>query len=103
MDLGLRGKACIVTGATAGIGLATVRALEAEGARVLRVARSGSDLDADVTALDAAERIVDGCEQRFGSVDVLVNNAGTSEIKDLVELDDADWQAQWDLNVMAPL
>jgi 3-oxoacyl-[acyl-carrier protein] reductase len=103
MDMGLSGKACIVTGATAGIGLATTRALEAEGAQVLRVARSGADVDADVTAPDAAERIVAECEQRFGRVDVLVNNAGTSAIKDLAELSDDDWHAQWELNVMGPL
>ena len=49
MDLGLDGKACIVTGATRGIGLASVRMLVAEGARVLLVARDAGEL-ADVSA-----------------------------------------------------
>lgn len=102
MDLGLNGKACIVTGGTRGIGAATADRLEAEGAQVLRVARSG-DFAADVTEPGAAERIVAECEQRFGSVDVLVNNAGTTPVKPLDELTDHDWQEQWELNVMASL
>jgi 3-oxoacyl-[acyl-carrier protein] reductase len=104
MDLGLQGKACIVTGATRGIGLATARLLAAEGARVLPVARSGDDvLQADVTRPEEAERIVAACVERFGAVDVLVNNAGTSAVQPLEELSDADWQAQWELNVMGPM
>ncbi|MEA2137196.1 MAG: hypothetical protein QOG56_346, partial [Solirubrobacteraceae bacterium] len=104
MKLGLEGKACIVTGATRGIGLATVRLLEAEGAHVLAVARSGEDaFHADVTNPDDAERIVGECVARFGAVDVLVNNAGTSFVRAMEELDDNDWQWQWELNVMGPM
>ena len=77
--------------------------LEAEGARVLRVARSGGDLDLDVTEPDAGTRAVEACMERLGSVDVLVNNAGFSEVKSPEELTDADWQLQWDLNVMGPM
>ena len=102
MDLGLNGKACIVTGGTRGIGAATADLLEAEGAQVLRVSRSG-EFAADVTDPGAAERIVAECEQRFGSVDVLVNNAGTTPVTPLEELTDADWHEQWELNVMASL
>jgi 3-oxoacyl-[acyl-carrier protein] reductase len=106
MDLGLEGKACIVTGASRGIGLATARMLADEGARVLRVSRSGSDADSlalDVTEPDAGERAVAACLERFGAVDALVNNAGTSYARSLDELTDADWQEQWDLHVMASL
>jgi 3-oxoacyl-[acyl-carrier protein] reductase len=104
VELGLEGKACIVTGATRGIGLATVRLLEAEGARVLAVARSGEEaFNADVTEPADAERIVAACVERFGAVDVLVNNAGTSFVKPLDELTDDDWQGQWELNVMGPM
>jgi 3-oxoacyl-[acyl-carrier protein] reductase len=102
MDLGLADKACVVTGASRGIGAATARMLEAEGARVLGVSRT-EGFRADVTDPAAAERIVAECEERFGAIDVLVNNAGTSEAKALTELEDADWQAQWELHVMAPL
>ena len=115
MDLGLDGKACIVTGATRGIGLATARLLCAEGARVLVVARDGDEASrvagelgaewvaADVTVAADAERIVAACEARLGAVDVLVNNAGTSFVRPLDELTDEDWQGQWELNVMGPL
>jgi 3-oxoacyl-[acyl-carrier protein] reductase len=104
VDLGLEGKACIVTGATRGIGLATTRLLEAEGARVLAVARSGEGVfHADVTEPADAERIVDACVERYGRVDVLVNNAGTSFVRPLEELTDDDWQGQWELNVMGPM
>ena len=97
MDLGIEGRVAVVTGATRGIGAATAAALEAEGARVVRVARSEG---IDVTEPDAAERIA---ERAGGAVDILVNNAGTSEIKPLDELVDADWYAAFELNVMAPM
>jgi 3-oxoacyl-[acyl-carrier protein] reductase len=115
VDLGLQDKACIVTGATRGIGRATARMLHAEGARVLLVARDadelaevsadagGQFLAADVTDPDAAERIVATCAERFGAVDVLVNNAGTSFVRSLEELTDDDWQLQWELHVMGPM
>jgi 3-oxoacyl-[acyl-carrier protein] reductase len=106
MDLGLAGRACVVTGASRGIGLATAELLAAEGARVLRVARAIEHEDgfaADVTEPEAGERIVAECVERFGSVDVLVNNAGTSRIVALDELTDDDWREQLDLHVMAPL
>ncbi len=115
MDLGLRDKACIVTGSTRGIGLATARLLREEGARVLLVARACDELTAVAAQLDAehlvadvtepadAERIVTACVERLGAVDVLVNNAGTSFVRPLEELTDDDWQGQWELNVMGPM
>jgi 3-oxoacyl-[acyl-carrier protein] reductase len=120
MDLGLAGRACVVTGASRGIGRATARLLAAEGARVLLVARgdaglreaveecgasadSVASLALDVTEGDSGERIVDECADRFGEVWALVNNAGTSHLKALDELTDQDWQDQWDLHVMASL
>jgi 3-oxoacyl-[acyl-carrier protein] reductase len=120
MDLGLAGRACAVTGASRGIGLATAKLLAAEGARVLLVARGEEGLQAavaecggegdrvaslalDVTAEDAGERIVAECVERFGGIWALVNNAGTSEVAPLEEQTDEQWQAQWDLHVMASL
>ena len=114
----------MVTGASRGIGLATVRALCAEGASVLMTARGVEGLDRaleacskaaagsgarverlalDLTAVDAGERVVGECEQRLGPVDALVNNAGTSSVRPLDDLTDDDWQAQWELHVMAPM
>jgi NAD(P)-dependent dehydrogenase (short-subunit alcohol dehydrogenase family) len=115
MDLGLRDRACIVTGASKGIGLGVSRLLVAEGARVLMVARGGRELATraqdlgaewlatDVTAPDAGERIVAECAARLGGVDALVNNAGFAEVKDLDDLTDADWQRDWELHVMASM
>jgi 3-oxoacyl-[acyl-carrier protein] reductase len=120
VDLGLSDKACAVTGASRGIGRETARLLCAEGAAVLLVARSAERLsDAvaeceqadgraealalDVTDADAGERIVAAATESFGQLDVLVNNAGTAKRRPLDEVPDEDWQAAWELNVIAPL
>src|SRR3954464_5384504 len=104
MDLGIEGRAAVVTGASRGIGLATAQALEAEGVRVLHVARSADPGFAiDVTDPDAAEAIVEECTRRFGQVDILVNNAGTSRNRPLEELSDDEWEEQWQLHVMASM
>jgi 3-oxoacyl-[acyl-carrier protein] reductase len=100
MNLGLEGRVCVVTGGTRGIGAATVRMLAQEGARVLSVARSGADVDLDVTLEDAGERILEACP---GPPWALVNNAGVSRARALDDLTDADWQEQWELHVMAPM
>ena len=100
MNLGLDGRLCVVTGATRGIGAATAGMLAQEGARVLSVARRGADLDLDVTAPDAGERLLAACPE---SPWALVNNAGTAQARPLDELTDADWQEQWELHVMAPM
>jgi 3-oxoacyl-[acyl-carrier protein] reductase len=118
MDLGLHGRACVITGGSRGIGLKVAQQLGAEGARVLLVGRGESALRAataecpgsevafhvdDVTAPDAAERIVAACRERFGSIDVLVNNASRSQTVSLPDLSDQDWYEDWEINVMAPM
>jgi 3-oxoacyl-[acyl-carrier protein] reductase len=123
MDLGLAGKACAVTGASRGIGRETARQLCAEGADVLLIARDATALDTaarecaeqggpggraealalDVTDSEAGRRLVATCEERFGKLDVLVNNAGTAAWRDLDDVLDDDWYAAWEVNVMAPL
>jgi NAD(P)-dependent dehydrogenase (short-subunit alcohol dehydrogenase family) len=116
MDLGLRDRACIVTGATGGIGRETARSLAAEGATVLLVGRreqaleelardlgEAGTLPLDITEEEAGERVVAECLRRFGRVDVLVNGAGTTVVRSLEELTDSDWQAQWEVHVMAPM
>jgi 3-oxoacyl-[acyl-carrier protein] reductase len=100
LNLGLDGKVCVVTGATRGIGAATARMLAQEGALVLSVARHGADLELDVTAPDAPERVLAACPEPPWA---LVNVAGGSRARPLDELTDADWQAQWELHVMAPM
>ena len=132
MDLGLRGRSCVVTGASRGIGAETARLLCAEGANVLLVARNEERLRAaaeqatvagleaeaasatemhgraetlvlDVTAIDAGERMLAAAREHFGTLDVLVNNAGTAQWRDLDDVPDEDWRAQYELNLMAPL
>ncbi|MDX6639984.1 MAG: hypothetical protein QOF12_995 [Solirubrobacteraceae bacterium] len=114
MDLGLRDKVCVVTGASRGIGLVTARQLCEEGARVLFVARDGEALAAaaegcggeflalDITAPGAAEEIVATCAEQMGGIDVLVNNAGTSRAVALDDLTEADFDEQFKLHVLAP-
>jgi 3-oxoacyl-[acyl-carrier protein] reductase len=115
MDLGLSDRVCVVTGASRGIGRALSAQLAAEGARVVMVSRSEDELAAaadeigaewiaaDVTAPDAAQRIVDCAAGQLGRLDVLVNNAGTSFSRGPDELTDEDWQGQWELHVMASM
>ena len=100
MNLGIEGRVCVVTGGTRGIGAATARMLAQEGARVLSVARHGADVELDVTAPHAAERLLAACPEPPWA---LVNNAGTSQARALEDLTDADWQQQWELHVMAPM
>jgi 3-oxoacyl-[acyl-carrier protein] reductase len=100
VNLGLDGRICVVTGATRGIGAATARMLSQEGARVLSVARRGADLELDVTARDAAERVLDACPSAPWA---LVNAAGTARARPLEELTEGDWQQQWELHVMGPM
>jgi 3-oxoacyl-[acyl-carrier protein] reductase len=109
MDLGIEGRSAVVTGASSGIGLATARALAAEGARVLMVARdeqklreAAATLDGDVRTL-AADVTDPRTPEHVGAVDILVNNAGTSAARPLDELTDDEWQEQWELHVMASL
>lgn len=120
MDLGLRERACIVTGASRGIGLATAVALAREGASVILVGRredaladavracseaggAAEGLALDVTSGDAGERVARACLERFGRIDVLVNGAGTTTVRSLEELADQEWQDQWELHVMGPM
>jgi NADP-dependent 3-hydroxy acid dehydrogenase YdfG len=79
---GLTGKTAIVTGASSGIGAATVRALRAEGVRVAGGARRLDRIDAevalelDVTDAESCARFVDAAVRELGGIDILVNGAG---------------------------
>ena len=100
MDLGLKDAICLVTGSTAGIGLATVELLRAEGATVVSTGRSGGDIRADLAKPGEPERVVRETEKRHGRIDILVNNVGGTDIRKLEEVTDADWQTSFELNLM---
>jgi 3-oxoacyl-[acyl-carrier protein] reductase len=120
MDLGLRDRACIVTGASGGIGRTTAVTLAGENAALLLVGRrtdvladveaecraaggAAAALELDVSMADAGERAVRECVSHFGRIDALVNGAGTSAVRSLEQLTDHEWQQQWELHVMAPM
>jgi NAD(P)-dependent dehydrogenase (short-subunit alcohol dehydrogenase family) len=113
MDLQLHGKTAIVTGASRGLGLATVRALVAEGVRVLGAARTTTaeleqtgalTLPVDLSTARGAEELVTLATTELGGIDLLVNNVGGGEgsaVAGFLDLDDEHWQHFLDLNLFA--
>jgi 3-oxoacyl-[acyl-carrier protein] reductase len=116
MDLQLTDKVAIVTGSSRGLGLASARSLVAEGCRVCLCARGSEQLaaaaveveavarrpnmimtvQADVSTADGIALVVDRTVERFGGLDILVNNVGRAAGTDLLDTTDAEWQAAFD-------
>ena len=108
MDLGLAGRACVVTGSTGGIGLETVRLLVDEDALVVTCGRGEAPnvgevlhVSADLAEPGAPEIVIDAAVQALERLDVLVNNVGYAVQVRFEEVTDADWDAMWQLNVMS--
>jgi 3-oxoacyl-[acyl-carrier protein] reductase len=108
VDLGLRDRACLVTGSTDGIGLSTVRALVEEGARVVSCGRGeapgvgeSAHVVADLSVAGEPERAVEEAVHALGGLDVLVNNVGVARQARFEEVPDEEWEAYWQLNVMS--
>ena len=115
MNLGLTGKACLVVGASRGIGKAIAQALAREGARVAAVARGAEALEqtvnelgtghvaiaADVTTADGAQAAVDRCVAALGGIDVVVANVGKSFAREASAMDDDDLAKSLDMNLWA--
>ena len=102
------GKVAIVTGAASGIGLATTELLHAEGANVIAVVRSANvgalarpgivPLIADVAREESAVQAVAAAVDKFGKVDILVNNAAIIINKPVVEMSLEDWNSIQSVN-----
>jgi NAD(P)-dependent dehydrogenase (short-subunit alcohol dehydrogenase family) len=116
MDLGLKGKRALVTGSTAGIGLATARALAAEGAHVIVNGRTDARVapvvdrlkreipGAVVGGIAADLSSAQGCRALLAeipNVDVLVNNMGIFESKPFEQIADEDWMRFFETNVLS--
>jgi NAD(P)-dependent dehydrogenase (short-subunit alcohol dehydrogenase family) len=119
LDLGLADKVAIVTGGSEGLGRATAMRLCQEGSRVVICARRKDVLEraaddirkrtggqvlahaADVSRAADVEAVVAVTRSAFGGVDILVNNAGTSSAAGFERVDDATWETDIQLKLMA--
>jgi NAD(P)-dependent dehydrogenase (short-subunit alcohol dehydrogenase family) len=113
MDLQLSGKTALVTGSTAGIGLAIAERLAAEGVETIITGRSQDKLDeaaalvgkhgkvravlADAGTAEGARTLIEAAPE----VDILVNNLGIYEAKDFTEISDEDWHHLFEVNVVS--
>ncbi len=115
MDLDLQGKQALVSGSTAGIGLAIATALAREGARVIINGRGQSSVDAVIAQVKSATggdvrgfagdlsqaAVAEELARRHPDVEILVNNLGIFEPKPFEEIPDADWLRFFDVNVLS--
>src|ERR1700678_2685946 len=116
MDLKLSDKLALVTGSTAGIGLAIARGLAREGARVVVNGRTGERVKEAVAAIRSvvpkakleslpadlsSAKGAAAATSRFPDVEILVNNLGAYQPKPFEEITDADWQAAIETNFMS--
>jgi len=117
VNLELAGKACLVAGASRGIGKAIAQALAREGGRIAAVARGADALNAsvkelgeghvaiaaDVTTAEGASAAVEGCVNAFGGIDVVVANVGKSFAREASAMDDADFAKSLDMNLWSTM
>lgn len=110
MDLQLAGKACLVSGATRGIGRGIALALANEGAKIFAIARGAeglaemaalghATLAADVATGEGADAAVDGCAARLGGIDVVIANVGKSFARRAQEMTDDDLAQSLEMNL----
>jgi len=120
LELNLSGKTAIVTGGSAGIGLATAKALYSEGVNVVIAARNQEKLykavvdiqflpnaeakvigfSADLTKAEDVEKLVSTTIEQFGKVDILINNAGSARAGSFLELSDEAFLDAWNLKLL---
>jgi len=116
MNFGYEGKAVVITGSSKGIGRETAEQMVKLGAKVMLVARGSDTLEkakadisqygevdciqADVTEEGASEKVINYTIDKFGRLDVLINNAGGSFAEPFESLEVSDWQQDIDLKLM---
>lgn len=118
MDLQLKGKTAVITGASVGIGLAIAEGLAAEGTNLVLVARGKERVEAealriagkhgveaigvaaDVATVEGTDAVI-AAAASAGGADILINNAGTGSNETIMDAPDDKWQFYWDLHVMA--
>ncbi|MCZ0997493.1 oxidoreductase [Streptomyces mirabilis] len=112
MNLNLTAKSAVVTGASKGIGLATVRALIGEGVRVVSAARTITPelketgayaVSADLSSAEGVSALIDSALAELGGIDLLVNNVGGGENPTVgfLDIEDTEWTSAFDLNVLS--
>jgi putative oxidoreductase len=112
MNLNLTTKTAVVTGASRGIGLATVQALINEGVQVVGAARTitpelqetgAHAVSADLSTADGVAALIDSALTELGGIDLLVNNVGGGDKASVgfLNVDDTEWTSMFDLNVLA--
>jgi len=116
----IKNKAVLITGASAGIGLATARRFAEAGAKQALVARSADLLEAlaaelreqgaeavaipaDLRQPEHIDRAVEQANNHFGTIDILINNAGQAAAGTIADLDPDDFRQIIDLNIFGPL
>ncbi len=120
LELNLSGKTAIITGGSAGIGLATAKALYSEGVNVVIAARNQERLDkavldiqslsitgtkiigisADLTKAEDVEKVIFTTIAKFGKIDILINNAGSARAGSFLELSDEAFLDAWNLKLL---
>jgi NAD(P)-dependent dehydrogenase (short-subunit alcohol dehydrogenase family) len=112
VNLNLTAKTAVVTGASRGIGLATVRTLIGEGVRVVGAARTITPelketgafaVSADLSTEEGVSALIDSALTELGGIDLLVNNVGGGDgaTVGFLDVDDAEWASAFDLNVLS--
>jgi NAD(P)-dependent dehydrogenase (short-subunit alcohol dehydrogenase family) len=121
LDLKLKGKNAIVTGGSAGIGLACAKALVEEGTNVIIIGRNKANLEAavenlldinqtdrptiipvsgDLSEANTANTIMDIAVSKLGRIDILINNAGSAPAGSFLDLNDEDFIQSWNLKLL---
>jgi len=113
MDLAIKGRVALITGASGGLGLATAKALLAEGVKLVLSDLDGDELArqcgelpgdclqiaADMTRQEQVDRLVQQAEARYGQIDIVVHTAGITGAKgDPLQLSDADYEEAWSID-----